>query len=266
MITTWLISGDIHGNLERFIGLNVPKPETAIILLGDCGFNYYGIHTGSKKVYPDKRDIKLKEDTQNLGYRFYCLRGNHEFRPELLPDIVLEYDEDVQGEVYYEPRYSNIRYFKNWGIYQIGEWKTAVIAGAYSVDKFYRIGRRYQWFDDEQLSDSEQLECWRDLADQNVDLVLTHTCPYSWMPTDLFLPSIDQSTVDNKTEVFLEQLREVFDYNIWLFGHFHDDRYVRPGVEMLYEDIRDLDQLMKDWYSSSWTIPNGKRIDPNFFK
>lgn len=32
--------------------------------------------------------------------------------------------------------------------------KTIVIGGAYSVDKFYRLSKGYNWFEDEQPSDS----------------------------------------------------------------------------------------------------------------
>lgn len=34
--------------------------------------------------------------------------------------------------------------------------KTIVIGGAYSVDKFYRLSKGYNWFEDEQPSDSTQ--------------------------------------------------------------------------------------------------------------
>lgn len=268
MIKNWLITGDIHGNLERFTTLpydTSKRAETAIILLGDAGFNYYGRHK-SGKVYPNNKDLKMKEDAEVLGYTFYCVRGNHEFRPEHLPNIILEYDENVQGEVYYEPKYPHIKYFKNWGKYQIGEWKTAVIGGAYSVDKFYRLGRHWQWFDDEQLSPQEQTDCKTELAYDSYDLILTHTCPISWQPTDLFIPTLDQSTVDSSTEKFLEDMRSYLDFNIWLFGHYHQDRYVRPGVEMLFTEIRDLNQLMRDWYNPKWEIPKGKIIDYNFHK
>ena len=44
--------------------------ETAVIILGDAGFNYY----------KGKKDTKTKQAASEFGYTIYCLRGNHEER------------------------------------------------------------------------------------------------------------------------------------------------------------------------------------------
>lgn len=268
MIERWLITGDTHGSIERFINLPYEADErtkTAIIILGDAGFNYYGYDIKRQKCIPHKSDLQLKEEAQQLGYTFYCVHGNHEFRPEHLPDVVCEFDEAVNGKVYYELKYPNIRYFTMWGAYQINDWKVAVIGGAYSIDKEYRLSRKWQWFDDEQLTTEERQACARELGKEPYfDIILTHTCPTSWQPTDLFLSAIDQSQVDNSTEEFLEDMRYILNYNLWLFGHYHQDRYMRPGIEMLFEEVRDFNQLIIDWYNPKWKIPDGKILDPMF--
>ena len=58
MITNFLVTGDFHGRLDRFINLHlVYNPtETAIICLGDCGFNFY----------LNKKDQKLKQQAKKL--------------------------------------------------------------------------------------------------------------------------------------------------------------------------------------------------------
>ena len=46
--------------------------ETALIILGDAGINFY----------LNKTDKKNKKIINNTGYIIYCVRGNHEERPE----------------------------------------------------------------------------------------------------------------------------------------------------------------------------------------
>ena len=165
----------------------------------------------------------------------------------------LVYDENVKGEVYMQDKWPNIRYFKDWGIYTIGRFKVAVIGGAYSVDKWYRLSNNYIWFKDEQLTDEEMLQCTRDLTNQKVDFVFTHTCPICWEPSDLFLNSINQSSVDKSMELFLEELAQCFDWKIFCFGHFHADRIERPYVEQFYRDTENIEELWERWKKYSET-------------
>lgn len=159
----------------------------------------------------------------------------------------LVYDENVKGKVYMQDKWPNIRYFKDWGIYTIGRFKVAVIGGAYSVDKWYRLSNNYIWFKNEQLTDEEMLQCTIDLTNQKVDFVLTHTCPICWEPSDLFLNSINQSSVDKSMELFLEELAQCFDWKVFCFGHFHADRIERPYVEQFYQDTENIDDLWLRW-------------------
>lgn len=57
------------------------------------------------------------------------------------------------GKVWVEEAYPNILFAKDGEIYDIAGMKTIVIGGAYSVDKFYRLSKGYNWFEDEQPSD-----------------------------------------------------------------------------------------------------------------
>lgn len=119
------------------------------------------------------------------------------------------------------------------------------------------------WFKDEQLTSEEMDNIATEIEGKSVDMVLTHTCPISWEPTDLFLKSVDQSSVDATMEKWFESIKDNFDWSIWLFGHFHADRLVRPGVEMFYNDIDDLDNI---WHRQSIGEPDPiMEIDPNYY-
>ena len=277
MITNWLVRGDTHGQFTWMSNgcLDMYKPEeTAIIILGDAGFNYY----------LNKYDDGKKAEINARGYRFYCVRGNHEARPQDTScGYGLIYDADVRGEVYVQAEYPNIRFFKDWGEYYIGHYWVAVIGGAYSVDKWWRLARagvqnetdwgynnpkKTGWFPNEQLSAEEMDKAEGELQGGLFNFVFTHTCPRKWQPTDLFLGSIDQSTVDSSMENWMNILEEKITWGIWLFGHYHCDRIERPHVEQFYNDIESLDAIYHRWleYDNGQELPWWIKKSPNFYK
>ena len=254
MINTWIITGDTHGDMSRFSRLSVEDPNaTAVIILGDAGCNYY----------KNKKDDRTKQALLDTNMTFYLVRGNHEDRPENITGMISVYDEEIQGEVFMEEAFPAIKYLKDGGIYVINGHKTLVIGGAYSVDKWYRLGMGYQWFPQEQLTTDEMATIETNIKGQHFDFVLSHTCPISWEPVDLFLRGIDQSSVDKSMEQWLDSLKDKIDWTVWLFGHYHADRLERPGVEMFYREIEDMDTIWDRWTS-------GKELDwwldksPNF--
>ena len=249
MIKHWIITGDTHCRVEDRLAeieanMSSYNPtETAVIILGDAGLNFW--LGGSDK--------KHKRESAKFGYTIYCVHGNHEERPENLGYTSM-YDPNVDGEVYFDPDFDNIRYFWMSGEYMIGGRKTLVIGGAYSVDKWYRLNRAAAagqsfsgWFESEQLTEAERQIIWKNVVGQTYNLVLTHTCPLDWEPTDLFLSGIDQSTVDKSMEVWLNNLKETFVWDYWLFGHYHADRIERPYVEQFYREFEDLEDIIQRW-------------------
>jgi len=266
MIKNWLIRGDTHGTFTwmadgRLEGF-APE-ETAIIILGDVGLNFY----------LNKSDDRNKKEVNARGYRLYCVRGNHEARPQDL-NMELLWDEDVDGEVYWQPEYPNIRYFKDFGIYNVGGYSAAVIGGAYSVDKAMRIARdpinqdpkKTGWFPNEQLSIEEMLAATNLLRDRHYNFVLTHTCPVDWEPTDLFYATTNQSTVDKSMELFLSDLAKKINWDVWCFGHYHADRIERPYVQQFFNCIESLDGVWFRWekYDSTgqldWWLPKSPQF------
>ena len=180
------------------------------------------------------------------------------------------FDTDVNGYVYYDSRWPRIKYFKNWGTYWINGYNVGIIGGAYSVDKYYRLNRGLQWFKNEQLSAEEISKClhyFNNFKNKKFDFILTHTCPLSWEPTDLFLPTIDQSTVDKTMENFLEQIKDIVNWKVWCFGHYHADRIERPYVEQLYKDIENLEDIAQRWrkYRKTNELDWWLHKSPNFY-
>lgn len=232
-------TGDLHGNAYDFLDRVYyipPDEEAAIVILGDAGFNYY---LGLKDTV-----LKNKVSASNVQ-AIYCVRGNHEERPENCENIVKIFDESVGNAVYYDPNFPKIKYLLDGRDYMFNNVHALVIGGAYSVDKFYRLAQGWRWFPEEQLSEKEKYNIMNIVRERKFDLVLTHTCPYDWRPTDLFLTSLDQSMVDSSMELWLQDIENSISYKRWLFGHYHDDRIVNDKAIMLYEHVVSLENAME---------------------
>lgn len=232
-------TGDVHGNIKgllyRLDRMKIPHtPDQIIVLLGDVCVNYL----------QNTQDYVSKKRLQDSGRTYFCIHGNHEMRPE----SIASYQEQLGnfGRVYVEQEFPNIQFAIDGELYDLEGYKTLVLGGAYSVDKYYRLENGARWFADEQITPERReaiLEKSQNLPP--LDLVLSHTCPYSWQPTDLFLKGLDQSTVDNSMEKWLEQIETRLDYRHWLFAHFHDDRAVNNKVTMLFESVISINQIME---------------------
>ena len=252
MIKHVLITGDCHGRVTNrltYIKDAMPEydpSETAIIILGDVGFNYY----------MSKHDWKTKQRAAEFGYTIYCLRGNHEDRAENMKYPVYTIDNFVNGMVCYEEEFPNIRYFMDCvAEYEIMGKKVLCIPGAYSVDKWYRLQNDFHWFAEEQLTAEEMSHAEKEFSGKYYDFVFSHTAPLDWEPTDLFLNCIDQSTVDKTMEVWMNKFKEMIMWKCWCFGHYHADRVERPYVEQFYIEVEDLATVWSRWYNYSRGIP-----------
>lgn len=269
------VTGDKHGQFHTILQNEIVKDfNNAIIILGDAGINYY---------LRDLDDRLKKEISENSKCMWYIVRGNHEARPQ---DVSVPYekiwDPWVGGYVYVQEDYPTIRFFMDYGEYNITGYRVAVIGGAYSVDKWWRLARagiqketdlnynnpkRTGWFPNEQLSSEEIKDATKLFGGSYYDFVLSHTCPISWQPTDLFLSAVDQSSVDTSMEQWMDELKDKIEWFIWLFGHYHKDRLERPYVEMYYNDIESLDDIMNRWqgYGDEGELVWWLVKSPNFY-
>jgi len=127
-----------------------------------------------------------------------------------------------------EEEYPNLLFAKDGEIYDLEGTKAIAIGGAYSVDKWYRLQCDLNWFPDEQPSDVIKARVEHRLAevDWKIDAVLTHTCPFRYIPREAFLHGVDQSTVDNSTELWLDTIAERLNYQAWFCGHWHIDKRI----------------------------------------
>lgn len=221
------ITGDMHGNINQakkvFEKIN-NKTKNILIVLGDFCGNYY----------LDKRDDIFKTEICKNNVKLFVIRGNHDANPVKVENISKI---NLYGnEGYIQPQYPNIFYAKNGLVYNIEGNNFLVLGGAYSVDKWYRLKCGYAWFNDEQMTIEEQ-NSFLNHYPNKVDVILSHTCPYSNIPRHLFLSQIDQSSVDNNMEKFLEEVKNKVKYEKWFFGHYHSNELIEENMYMLYDGV-----------------------------
>lgn len=233
-------TGDIHRYVNKLLRnleyLNIPHESNQIIvLLGDVGINYM----------LDMSDKVEKEKLQSSGRTYFCIQGNHELRPENIDSYKIK--EWNGGKVYIEDDYPNLIFAKDGEVYCIDGKSYLVLGGAYSVDKYYRLMMGHRWFKDEQIALEHRPQLMSKIKQiKEVDIVLSHTCPAQWQPTDLFLDGLDQSTVDNTMEEWLSDVEKNLNYKHWLFGHFHANRKINDKATMLYGKIISINDLMEE--------------------
>ena len=126
-----------------------------------------------------------------------------------------------------------------------------IIDGAYSIYAQYRRLQGRPWNPQEQLSEEEKERIRNSFNLVSPDIILSHTCPITWQPTDLFLSEVDQTTVDNSMEFFLEEIAGIANYKAWCWGHFHETREYgelkgKPGRKrmMIFQDFIPLKEIV----------------------
>ena len=222
------ITGDKHADFREvlyFCYANKTTQEDVLIVLGDAGINYYA----------SELDNNLKNSLKEYPITFFCIHGNHEERPENIKTYKTKKFHD--GIVYYEEEYPNILFAKDGQVYNFNNKKVLAIGGAYSVDKYFRLSRGYNWYESEQPSEETKKKIKNVLKnlDNKVDIILSHTCPYKYLPREMFLDGIDQSTVDNSTEYFLDEIEESTEYKLWYCGHYHTDKKIDKMIFMFHK-------------------------------
>ena len=219
------ITGDMHRDFSRLDNIKFNKDDM-LIILGDAGINYY----------LNEEDNKFKEYLKKYNVKMFCIRGNHEERPENI-----ETYKEINifgGKVYLEEDYPYLIFAKDGEEYNIDGKSVLVIGGAYSVDKEYRLMYGYKWFKDEQLTKEEMDTIYNKVKGKHYDVVLTHTCPYKYEPVEVFLSGIDQSKVDKSIELFLNKIEDSIEYDKWYCGHYHTEKKI-DNLEFMFESIKE---------------------------
>ena len=89
------------------------------------------------------------------------------------------------------------------------------------------------------FTNKEMNRIYKKVKGKHFDIVLTHTCPFKYEPTEVFLDFINQDNVDKTMEYFLDKIEENIDYDKWYCGHYHTIKMI-DKIEFMYENIKEL--------------------------
>lgn len=208
------LTGDTHIpidisklNSENFSEGKTLTKNDYVIILGDFGLYWHD----------DKTFRHWHKWLQAKPWTTLWLDGNHE---NFDLTNFMKVSEWHGGKVHED---GSIIHLMRGQVYDIEEKKFFVMGGADSVDKANRI-EGMSWWKEEVPNFSEINEAINNLIanENNVDYVLTHTCPAELI-TKMFnlTPWPEYNNVERILQHFLELK---INFKKWYFGHWHEDK------------------------------------------
>lgn len=246
------ITGDCHGEWERFSSRNFPEQkkmsrEDFVIVCGD-----FGLWDNDNSEQWGLRWL------ENKPFTLLFVDGNHENFDRLYSD---EFEVvDFHGGKAHQIR-KNIYHLMRGHIFDLCGRKFFAFGGARSHDiedgildardfeneadfkrkcrqmnkanKAYRINHQ-SWWAQEMPSAEERAFGVQTLAqNQNkVDFIITHCCPQHIISkhfADFYKP--DELTA------YFDMLADTVQFDKWFFGHYHDNKNISQKYLLLYEQI-----------------------------
>ena len=235
------LTGDIHGdvfNLWERVARNEDEEQITnkdlLFILGDMAFEFYSFYSQDAKLHYNDIETQKEVKSINIQPTIICVQGNHDVPfKEMHGNRIKKFGANMIES-------NGIYFCENGEVLTINDKTFLVIGGAYSVDKQHRLANNYPWFENEELNFDEMKNIYEKVKNKKFDYVLTHTCPYSEMPKEVFLKFVNQKEVNNKTELFLEKVKNNIDYKHWFCGHWHIDKELEK-TSFLFYGVLDLD-------------------------
>lgn len=163
------------------------------------------------------RDRDYTLQIGDLGFKYGCLEnldperhkivgGNHD-NYDILPNLP--------------------HYLGDWGNVSLGGTEFFFLRGAYSIDRDSRtIG--IDWWSQEEIPIESFMEARTFYRELKPKIVITHTCPESLAPAFLN-PKYSHRVHVTKTGWMLDELFNIHQPELWVFGHFHVSKTITEG-------------------------------------
>lgn len=199
-----LAVGDLHGDWGKLNALMAKKMPDIVFCCGDFGW-WPKLEVKMSVRYGLKIKWALKGLKPGKAKIYWC-DGNHEEHP-LLPQ---------DGQIH--EMYEGVFFCSRGSTLILPDGRIVLFAGgADSIDKDKRTPG-HDWFPEETIKNKD-LD--RMLATGKVDVVISHTCPTS------FLSGLTGGSLAKVTDPSCIALEYVLDYcqpDLWFFGHWHMSR------------------------------------------
>lgn len=218
------ITGDLHGEIDMHKLSMAAFPEQKamtkddyVIICGDFGCVWDG----------GKRDAYLLRQLTDKNFTTLFVDGNHENFPLLQQYPSIKWHGGLAHQIT-----PSVLHLMRGQVFQIGKYKCFTMGGASSHDKMYRREGISWWT--EELPSVLECECGfanLEMADNQVDIIITHCLP------DSLLPCIDESYGHDLLTNYLEVVKQITSYTQWFCGHYHVNKRIDDKHVCLYEQI-----------------------------
>ncbi len=241
------LTGDCHSEFTRFSSDNFPiqkklSKNDYIIICGDFGGIWsYGGESKQEKYWLDWLNSK--------SFTTLFIDGNHENFTRLYNYPIQEWNggkvHRIRDSIFHLMR-GEIFTLDNKKFFTFGGAKSHDIQdGILNMDEeekiylyrkqgaYFRI-RDFSWWDLELPTEAEMENGLKNLemVDYKVDYIITHCCPTNLQ--NLIGKANYKS--DYLTDYF-QKIADKCDFEMWYFGHYHENKVIDSKYTLLYGDI-----------------------------
>lgn len=183
-----VLIGDVHGKYDQY--KRIMAHCTGSIQVGDMGYGFRrlgGFRDGQARINPPHAKM--------VAGNHRCIRGNHDnpgvckTQRQCIPDGTIE------GDVMF-------------------------IGGAQSVDREWRI-EGYDWWPDEELSQSELDALVAKYVEVRPRVMITHDCPEEIAICMAAVSGRKKLDFVSRTRLAFQRMISAHQPKLWVFGHWH---------------------------------------------
>lgn len=216
------VTGDMHGDIERFLKKDVKKLKKGdtLIILGDFGFIWRG----------GEEEKKNLEFIASRKYNVLFLDGTHE-NFDLLKDYPII--EGFGGRV--RDLGGNLKQLLRGEVYSIEDKSIFTMGGGRSDDREFRSEGETWW--SEELPSVEEIDAAREKLKERrtVDFILTHDAPQK-----IRVSLTGEDSEASRLCAFFDELMYSVKYKNWFFGCFHTDRKLTRTHYAVYKKVVEI--------------------------
>ena len=217
------VTGDLHGDLERFKApaMKKLKKGDTLLICGDFGF----LWTGS----PAEEKILAKLSKKKFNICF--IDGTHENFKLLNKKEISVWN---GGKVHHLG--GNLYHLMRGQIFEIEGLKIFTMGGGESPNLEIRMANN-TWFKEESPNQQELLEGAENIEKYNskVDIIITHE-PSAKIKDFLQLKAMEKTKL-TLLNTYLEELANSCEYSKWYFGSMHIDKHISAANIAVFNNV-----------------------------
>ena len=182
-----------------------------ITVIGDVHGKYEDYHKIIRQTEKYPYTIQLGD----FGFKYETLKNVDSTKHLILPG-----NHDNYSMCYRYPHFLG-----DYGYSSLNKVEFFYYRGAYSIDRQYRtIG--IDWWENEQVSIDQFMKARELYRQVKPNIVITHDCPET---ISLQMLRLDQRQYQNMTGWALNELFNIHQPKLWIFGHYHQSRTMQYG-------------------------------------